>query len=67
MHYSPVRNYQLIEMSSLLSRLLPLPEGEGMAPIIELHEFMSLISSITLFVVIARLLQYIKTMLTGQQ
>jgi hypothetical protein len=38
-----------------------------MAPIIELHEFMFPISSITPFVVIVRLLQYIKTMLTGQQ
>ena len=44
-----------------------LPEGEGMAPIIELREFMSLMSSITLFVLGIRVLQCIKIMLTGQQ
>jgi len=44
-----------------------LPEGEGMAPIIELREFMSLMSSITLFVLVIRVLQCIKIMLTGQQ
>ncbi len=42
-------------------------EGEGMAPIIKLREFMSLMSSITPLVLVIRVLQCIKIMLTGQR